>query len=103
METFLRYILPALIGATAALIAAGLSIRVQNTRIVKDDNTSLCATLMNERKQFVAEIHDLQKRCDALEQTNIEQATEMSNLQIRNQQLIHEIKHFGSTLPDEKT
>lgn len=88
MDYFLRYILPALIGATAAIIGVWASIQVQQRRIDNDDSASLRGDLMEERKQLVKEIQELQKRCDALEQTN--------------QELINEIKRFGSTLQNEK-
>ena len=94
MSTFLQYILPALI----ALVGTWILSRVQNRQVVNDDDASLRTALMTERKQLVGEIEALQKRCDALEKTNREQANEMSELRRQNRKLVGEIKHFGSNL-----
>jgi len=99
MNTFIQYILPALIGSISAVLGVWLSVRVQHKKIVEDDDASLRTALMTERKQLVKEIQDLQKRCDALEDENHRQANEMLELHTRNQQLINlAIKHFGSEL-----
>jgi peptidoglycan hydrolase CwlO-like protein len=100
MDLFLRYILPALIGATSAILSAVLIFRVQNHKIVEDDDASLRDALMGERKQLTKEIGDLQKRCDALEDENREQADQMTALKTQNGQLVQEIKHFGQDLPE---
>ena len=103
LQTFLQYILPAIIGAVSAVIGVWLTTRVQNRQVTETDDATLRQCLMQERKQLVSEIETLQKRCDALETTNREQAEEMSKLKEQNRKLVAEIKHFGSGLPDEET
>ena len=46
MNTFIQYILPALIGSISAVLGVWLSVRVQHKKIVEDDDASLRTALM---------------------------------------------------------
>jgi cell division protein FtsB len=102
MAIFLQYVLPSLIAALAGTIGIYLNVQVQKRKVENDDDACLRDALMQERKQLVGEIADLQKRCDALEETNREQAREMAELRERNRKLVAEIKNFGSGLTNEE-
>ena len=94
METLLQYVMPAIIGALAAVMGVWLTGRVQRRKIDNDTGASLRGDLMKERKELIAEIRELSKRCDALERANLEQAKEMLELRQHNLDLKNEIKSF---------
>ena len=101
MDTFIRYILPALISTIAALTGIWASVRIQTRRIASDTDAVLLTSLMKERTQLVKEIADLNERCDVLEAQNREEGEELVKLHEQNRALIAEIKRFGSGLTDE--
>jgi cell division protein FtsB len=107
MSNFITYVLPALIGAVAALLSVWLTTRFQTKKeandtattlalavktdatdlaiATKDDAIALRESLMEERKQLVDEIRALQDRCDLLEKENLRKCPlkELEDLQGR--------------------
>jgi chromosome segregation ATPase len=94
LTDFLRYVLPALIGALSAVLGVGISLRVQGRKVKLDDASTLRTSLMEERKQLVREIESLKIRCDTLEKTIQEQSEAVLELRERNQQLATEIRAY---------
>jgi hypothetical protein len=103
MDVFLRYVLPALIGATSAFLSVWVSLRVQTRQIEKDEDASLRADLMEERRGFVTEIRELSTRCSELEQTNIKYVKEVIRLREQVQCLTNEVKRLRGVTTDEPT
>jgi hypothetical protein len=88
LDTFVRYILPALISTLAALVGIWASVRIQTRRIASDTDAVLLTSLMKVR-------------CDTLEEQNREEGEELVKLHEQNRALIAEIKRFGAGLQDE--
>jgi cell division protein FtsB len=101
LDTFVRYILPALISTLAALVGIWASVRIQTRRIASDTDAVLLTSLMKERVQLTHEIDNLKVRCDTLEEQNREEGEELVKLHEQNRALIAEIKRFGAGLQDE--
>lgn len=87
-----KYLTPAVIGAVGALVIQLGGLLISRRKLVVDDNASLRAALMAERKQLVDEIQHLSQRCDELEKQRGE-----------NQQLINEQSMRINALMQEVT
>jgi len=98
-----EYITPAAVGILGGLAVQLISVLLQRKKITVDDNASLRAALMDERKGLVAEIQNLSDRCKKLEDELQTAKEEIIELKQKNAELEIEIRELRGNNEDSKT